>query len=704
MISINSGEQRARILIADDSEMNRAILAEMLEDEYDILEAENGTEAVAIIQEQGMNLSLILLDIVMPEMDGFGVLTEMNRNHWIEDIPVIMISAERGAEQIERAYQLGATDFISRPFDALIVHKRVVNTILLYTKQKNLVSLVAQQMYEKEEQSTLMIDILGHIVEFRNGESGMHVRHVHTLTEMFLKALNKKENPYHFTQSEISIIATASALHDIGKISIPENILNKPGKLTDEEFDLMKTHTTIGADMLENLPIHQDKPLVRISYEICRWHHERYDGRGYPDGLVGDNIPISAQIVSLADVYDALTSKRVYKEPYSHEKATQMILNGECGMFNPLLLDCLTELSDDIQQELNQASTYYGSSNSMHNVAEEILQNKELSVSKRTVQLLEHERVKHEFFAALSDEIQFEFTLTPPTLTLTPFGAKKLGFPEIINDPLHNPRVLELSGRDAAYELSDRLRSTSPGMPVVTFDCLLTIDGAQRWHHIVARATWSTDEPPRYIGAIGKSMDIHNSRMHLDALERQASTDSLTGLLNHASAKKQIQSRLADRPNGKYALAILDLDFFKSANDTHGHQFGDELLKFMAEQLRVTIRGGDIVARVGGDEFLIFLEYKDSPHAAIHRIYSSLCNMYESFPISMSMGVARTDTVGYNYDNLFHAADTALYTVKRSGRGNYQFYDPSMDDVLSSISPIVTHEGSDQHNLQEGKP
>lgn len=701
MILIISEEQRARILIADDSEMNRAILAEMLEDEYDILEAENGKEAIAVIQEQGMNLSLILLDIVMPEMDGFGVLSEMNRNHWIEDIPVIMISSERGAEQIERAYQLGATDFISRPFDALIVHKRVVNTILLYTKQKNLVNLVAQQMYEKEEQSTLMIDILGHIVEFRNGESGMHVRHVHTLTEMFLNALNKKENPYHLSQADISIIATASALHDIGKISIPEDILNKPGKLTDEEFNIMKTHTTIGADMLENLPIHQDKPLVRISYEICRWHHERYDGRGYPDGLVGDNIPISAQIVALADVYDALTSKRVYKEPYSHEKATQMILNGECGAFNPLLLSCLVELSDDIRQNLDRVSTYYASDSAMRNVAEDMLRNKELSVSKRTVQLLEHERVKHEFFAALNDEIQFEFTLTPPILNLTPFGAKKLNFPEFINDPLHDARVLEVIGRDGAYALSDQLRSTSPGTPVVTFDCLLSVGGEQRWHHIVARATWSTDEPPRYIGAIGKAIDIHNSRIHLDALERRASTDPLTGLLNHASAKKRIQARLTDRPNGKYALAIFDLDFFKSVNDNHGHQFGDSLLKFVAEQLRISVRGGDIAARVGGDEFLIFLEYKDSPQAAIHRIYSSLCSIYESFHISLSMGIARTDVVGYDYNDLFHAADNALYTVKRGGRGNYLFYDPSMDDVLSSISPIVSHEELAKHDQQE---
>ena len=332
------------ILIADDSEMNRAILSDMLGEEYIILEAANGKEALQVIQSSSADISLLLLDIVMPELDGFGVLAEMRKNHWIDDIPVIIISSENGASQVERAYELGVSDFITRPFDALIVHKRVVNTILLYAKQKRLVELVAAQVYETQVQSNMMIDILSHIVEFRNGETGLHIRHVHVLTELLLEKLNQKEDLF-FTQQEISIISTASALHDVGKIAIPEHILNKPGKLTDEEFAVMKTHTTMGADMLRNLPIYQDKPLVKTAYEICRWHHERWDGKGYPDGLKGDEIPISAQIVALADVYDALTSKRVYKGPYPHDKAVQMILNGECGMFSPRFPKTFVKLS-----------------------------------------------------------------------------------------------------------------------------------------------------------------------------------------------------------------------------------------------------------------------------------------------------------------------------------------------------------------------
>ena len=678
------------ILIADDSEMNRAILSDMLGEEYIILEAANGNEALQLIQSSGTDISLLLLDIVMPELDGFGVLTEMRRNHWIEEIPVIIISAESGASQVERAYELGVSDFITRPFDALIVHKRVVNTILLYAKQKRLVELVAAQVYEAQVQSNMMIDILSHIVEFRNGETGLHIRHVHVLTELLLEKLNQK-GEFFFTQQEISIISTASALHDVGKIAIPEEILNKPGKLTDEEFSVMKSHTTIGGEMLRNLPIYQDKPLVKTAYEICRWHHERWDGRGYPDGLKGDEIPIPAQIVALADVYDALTSKRVYKGPFPHEEAVRMILNGECGVFSPLLMECFSELSDDILRAFSEDSMAEDSHQRLLEVTEEMLHHENFSVSRRTLQLMERERIRRDFFASLTDEIQFEFTLNPPQVTLSPFGAQKLGFPEVMKDPLHDPAILAMSDGDTVNALSGLLRSTSPGQPMVTFDCKLKVGGEERWYQIVARANWSSDEPPRYLGAIGKASDVHENRLQMANLERMASTDQLTGLPNHASARKQIAARLEERPHGRYAMAIFDLDLFKQANDTYGHLFGDQVLTHVASRLRDAIRGGDIVARVGGDEFLIFLEHKGAAEPAIRRVYNALCDTYNGFPITVSMGVSETGLVGYDYDDLFRAADKALYSIKKGQRGKgakYVFYDDSMSQMASAISPL----------------
>ncbi len=692
-IALEQTANRQTILIVDDSEMNRAILADMLGGEFNIIEAEDGSEGVAMLQKHGPDISLVLLDIVMPVMDGFGMLQLMNKYHWIEDIPVIMISAERGTSHIERAFELGITDFISRPFDALIVHRRVVNTILLYAKQKKLTAMVAEQIYEKEHRSSLMIDILSHIVEFRNGESGMHVRNVQRITETLLKALARKTNKYHLTQTDISVISTASALHDIGKIAIPEEVLNKPGRLTEPEYAVMKTHSMVGAQMLEALPFHQDEPLVKAAYQICRWHHERWDGRGYPDGLKGNEIPIAAQIVSLADVYDALTSERVYKPAFTHQQALDMILNGKCGAFGPLMLECLRDCADEIQAELSRDVLLSRNSRELQNVARELHKHEELTASGRTLELLEHERMKYSFFASLTKEIQFEYTTTPPTLILNTWGAEQLDLPETVLDPYSNERVQAFISRNDLKIMADALHATTPGSPVVKHDCKLYIDGEERWHRVIARASWSSDEPPRYTGCIGKAVDTHSSRLKLESLERQASHDGLTGLLNRAYAKKRIVERMADRPGGHYALAILDLDYFKSANDTHGHMFGDQVLKFIADRMRHSIRGGDIAARVGGDEFLIFLEYKGDLESTIEVIYDRLAGgSYEDFSISVSMGVASTETTEPDYDALFRCADEALYVVKNSGKGHYSYYRKEHSraggDNVSAVSPI----------------
>lgn len=346
--------QKQQILVVDDSELNRGILIEMLKEEFDIIEAENGKEAVDKIRKYGKKLSVVLLDIVMPVMDGFEVLSVMNRNHWIEDIPVIMISSEESEGFIRKAFNFGVSDYISRPFDCDIVYQRVFNTIKLYAKQRRLMTLVSDQILEKEKNNQMMVEVLSQIVEFRNEESGLHVLHIKILTEMLLEYLVQKTDKYELSPDECHMIATASAFHDIGKIGIDEKILNKPGKLTPEEFEQIKQHTLIGASMLDKMDRYKDEPLIKIAYQICRWHHERYDGRGYPDGLFGEEIPISAQIVSIADVYDALISERAYKKAFSHEKALEMIVNGECGTFNPLLLETLVEIQPKLKEKMEE--------------------------------------------------------------------------------------------------------------------------------------------------------------------------------------------------------------------------------------------------------------------------------------------------------------------------------------------------------------
>jgi putative two-component system response regulator len=356
--------EKQKILIVDDSEMNRALLVDILEEQYEVVEADNGLEAISILSSHRTDYSLLLLDIMMPEMDGFEVLAYINKYHWNNNFAVIMISVDDSPANIKRAYDLGAFDYISRPFDSTIVQRRISNTMFLYARQQRLEKIIAGQFHEQEKNNELMISILSHIVEFRNGESGLHILHVNTITKYLLKQLVRHTDQYLLSNADISLISTASALHDIGKISISDVILNKPGRLTAEEFEVIKTHSTAGANMLLDLPVEQQEaPLVKVASEICRWHHERYDGNGYPDGLKGDEIPIAAQVVALADVYDALISERCYKKAYSHEEALKMILEGQCGAFNPTLLLCLQEIADTLESDFMDSSPEQESKN-----------------------------------------------------------------------------------------------------------------------------------------------------------------------------------------------------------------------------------------------------------------------------------------------------------------------------------------------------
>ena len=340
-----------QILIVDDSDMNRAMLREILKDNYSILEAGNGVECLSCVEHMGSSLSLILLDLNMPEMDGFEVLAELSRLGYMDDIPVIIISGTDSTADICRAYDLGATDYIHRPFNTQVIYRRVSNTITLMAKQRRMAELVNRQIDRATKQQELMVDFLSRIIGYRSGESNPHFANISTLSALLLQALQKRKNHYGLTERDCQLIATAAVFHDVGKIGIPESILLKPGKLTAKEFEVMKTHTLIGDNLIKSLEIYHDEPLLQMAAQICRWHHERYDGGGYPDGLKGEEIPICAQVVSIADVYDALTSARPYKPAFSSEKAIQMILNGECGVFNPVLVDCLLEVASQQKTE-----------------------------------------------------------------------------------------------------------------------------------------------------------------------------------------------------------------------------------------------------------------------------------------------------------------------------------------------------------------
>lgn len=491
-----------KVLIVDDSELNREFLSDILEDDYELLLSENGFDALIQMKNNLNDIALVLLDLVMPEMDGFKVLSYMKKYNWIQDIPVVIISSDFSAENIEKAYELGAEDFINRPFNVSIVKRRVSNLITLYAKQKKLKNIVTQQIYEKEKRSNLMISILSHIVEFRNGESGLHVLHINNITEKLLHSLVRNHEDIRLSSSEIALIRTASSLHDIGKISIPTEILNKPGRLTQEEFEIMKTHSQIGSDMLSSLKLGKKDPLIQVSYEICSWHHERWDGRGYPDGLKGDEIPLSAQVVSLADVYDALTSERCYKKAIPHEEAMQMILDGKCGAFNPKLLAALIDIEDDLKEE-----TYkYVPSDAASEVddAVKVLQNyDELSVTNQMMEQLEIEQKKISFFTDKLSNITFVYNANLDMIFFSKKDALRLNAPEVVLNPLSNKGIISEEHKKALEEFIELAKNTTCEKPDFEFECNLTIDGEEKICHCICRTMWLMKTKAEFAGVVG---------------------------------------------------------------------------------------------------------------------------------------------------------------------------------------------------------
>lgn len=513
---------KQKILIADDSEMNRELLAAILEEEYDIIQVNDGVQAVDCLQRQAEEISLLLLDIVMPHMDGFEVLSYMNKEHWIDAIPVVIISSENSPIYIKRGYDLGATDFIGKPFDANMVLRRSANAILLGAKQRRMTSIVSNQIYEREKSSKLMINILSHIVEFRNGESGLHVLHIQTITEMLLRQLVQKENNrYALSKEQIRMITTASALHDIGKISIPDEILNKPGRLTAEEFAVIKGHSMAGANMLSELPLDQkEEPLVKTAYEICRWHHERYDGGGYPDGLKGEEIPVSAQVVALADVYDALTSERCYKDAYSHEKAIEMILAGQCGAFNPLMLECLLDISSSLKKKMGYKSKERYEQTDLSDIASRF-HDFEMDSSEKIVQQLEFERMRYNFLAEGSRNIVFTYTISPPLLTFNQAGCKRSGITEPSFSPLQSGVLKDLVEEQSLKRLIRKITQVTRETPDVTSNLLLT-DGKNPCHYrCECRVIWTDGAEKGYTGVVGKLTDITDDYMVMENVREE---------------------------------------------------------------------------------------------------------------------------------------------------------------------------------------
>ena len=491
--------KRQKILIVDDAKFNRDILKEFLGETYDYLEAENGNQVIQMIGEN-IGIDLMLLDINMPQMNGFEVLEIMKRSQCIDETPVIMISAEESVDVMRKAYEMGITDYITRPFDSVIVKKRVQNTLELYANQKRLINVVVDQVYEKEENNDIMLRILSNVLGSRNSESSEHILHIRTATKMMLRQLLKTTDAYHLTETDIAIITTASSLHDIGKIRIPEEILNKPGRLTDEEFKIMKTHSEIGASMIWDMHFLQDHPLVHTAWEICRWHHERWDGKGYPDGLKGEEIPICAQVVSIVDVYDALTSDRCYKKAFDHDTAIQMILDGQCGQFNPILLKCLKELSTQLSKmsgkEMDDNKHYH----EIQRLSNEILSDKFLPNQIYSQSLVKVMQEKIDFFKSNSGMNSIDYNAVSGQLTILN-GKQQILCQR--DDPKFNLfKEFGVIEEDVQY-IRDLLHQTSVQNKEISVQIKATVENDSQMYKLKLHTLWSPMKKDVYIGIIG---------------------------------------------------------------------------------------------------------------------------------------------------------------------------------------------------------
>ena len=735
--------EKPKILIADDSEINRALLKEILGDGYDYLEAEDGAAAVELMRQR-TDISLLLLDLMMPGMDGFDVLRVMKYHTWLDEIPVIVISAAEDTANIERAYDLGVADYIRRPFERIMILRRVKNILMLYAKQKRLTRLVTDQVYEKEHNSVLMISILSHVVEFRNSESGLHVLHIRTLTDLLLHQLVQKTDRYQLDESDIALISTASALHDIGKIVIPEEILNKPGRLTAEEFAIIKNHTVAGAQMLQDLgqAIARDEPLLQVAHAICRWHHERWDGNGYPDRLKGDEIPIAAQVVALADVYDALTSERCYKHAYDHDTALRMILNGECGAFNPLLLDCLRESSEQLRTELTRSEWDRGFRQETHRLSEEILHREALPRENHSQLLLEQEKERTDFYAAQCGGIRFDYDLLAGSVTVYDYHAEPLQ-QKTVTDFAQGKGLGFLNEQDRR-KLSKAISRATPEAPDVVLPVMVQRDGKPHLHRMALHTIWSGAGVRRCVNVLGHLTDEQHRVEHqaelltaidpeedparflrrlqgifdvvrlVDPEHRKVLALDSDGILTEkpgnchmvwnkdtrcencisakAYARKTILNKiefkdeeayfviskyievggrgcmlelvtrltdgrwldmgghrlLLDRCNGmersafvdprRYfdkflaggemhgGVAMIDVNQFKSVNDSFGHLVGDEALQTVAAAMQSCLRQTDILIRYGGDEFLLLKPQNcpDGVESVIRRVQNAV--------------------------------------------------------------------------------
>jgi len=683
-----------KILIVEDEEINRAILNEMFYRNYDTLEATNGQEALELIEQHKDFIAVILLDVVMPVMDGVQFMEEMHRRDWIKDIPIVLITAEVSDELSIQSYEFGISDVISKPFNPYIVKLRVGNIIELHSYRKNLEQVIHDQTIELQIQAeklrqsnSFFIEALNTAVEFRDNESGMHIQRIRDITRLFLYNVSERNPEYCVLRKEADLICDAAAMHDIGKIAIPDAILLKPGKLTKEEFEIMKTHSVKGCEILDKLSI-ENSELLGYCYDICRHHHERWDGRGYPDGLSGNNISIWAQIVSIADVYDALVSKRVYKDARSHEKALEMIVNGECGVFNPMLLECLQEMElllrkayedgELFENRLGKKNVSQISRQSAGSTAQPAEDNPD-----RMMRRLQGERKKYQIVTEAAKDILFEYNKKADSMIFEEqfqnVFDRNIKFSNVQDTLLEDP-IFPKESRIAVRELLEFL--VKPDQTIRRQLLMRRGDGVCAWYEIYLYALWEREGESEQLVCehiMGKLTNIDYLKKEAVVWQEKALRDELTGLYNTDGYRKQAEELFYDPEQGRVCYFV-DIDNFKEINDKLGHLAGNQMLLYFTDKIKSCFRSTDVIARVGGDEFMILAV--NLPQHMVTMKAEKLGGIFrdgylhndQKLSISASVGIAYYPYDAADYNSLCKCAAAALGVAKEKGKNGYAFY------------------------------
>lgn len=525
------------ILIADKNIDNKSQLENLLGQSYDYLFASNVNEVIEKFKNE-QDIDLLILNTEKIDSDELRVLNYLNETNLINKLPIMLIVQYGNNALIEKAYSLGITDLILTPFNPNVVRHRVKNTIDLFNNQKKLINVVEKQIKEREETNDAMINIFSNVIELRNHESGAHTMHVQVITNLLLKELVKLTDKYKLSESDITLISSLAAMHDIGKITVPESILNKPGKLTDEEWVIMRNHTVSGYEILCNSNIDQNSKFMKYAKEIVRHHHEKFDGRGYPDHLIGDEIPISAQVVSLADCYDALTSVRCYKKAYTHDEAVAMLLNKECGEFNPILIEAFKRIESELRADLDVGLDHSLKDVSSKDLTIEVLESSNIDYDKIKLES-ELDNIRRKFFDdSLNNNIWIEFdNLLHKFYYLD--GYKRISRVFDTFD-IKNSEYNILSEIDTKRFL-EKFKLVSKDNPSFELEVILNIDGRPKYHRLSCLTIWNEHN-------IRITTFVALTNIHEEVIKRNLRQTNISGLKELASAIStyNLESRLID--------------------------------------------------------------------------------------------------------------------------------------------------------------